>query len=367
MKVLQIYKTYTPDTFGGIEQVIRSINIETTRMGAEHTLLTTSHQARQDQIDGLPIIRCKKNVEIASCPFSFNFLKQFKKISQAFDVLHFHYPWPFADLTYLLCSVDKPALVTFHADALKHHLLKKIYAPVQHAFLKKVNHIVTTSAPLLQTSETLLPYHAKTSIIPIGIDPADYPLPDTALLQKWQAQLGLEFALFIGVLRHYKGLHTLIEAAKQTTLPIIIAGGGPLYAELQKQIQDNQLSHVHLIGKVSDADKIALLSLCNMVILPSENRAEAFGVSLLEGMLFKKPLISTELGTGTSFVNQEGQTGFVIPPGNANILAEKINFLQQNPTIAKEMGHAAHARFIKEFQSVIMGERYFELYADLLK
>ena len=357
MKVLQIFKTYTPDTFGGVEQVIKNIVTETTKLGATQTLLTVSNVARRDQVDGLPIIRCKRN---------FDFFRQFKKITHDFDLLHFHYPWPFADLSYLLRCIKKPSLVTFHADALKHTVLKKIYTPIQHAFLNKVNRIVTTSDNLLKTSETLQKYQTKTEIIPIGIDPRDYPLPQLNTVQKWQDQFGCEFALFIGVLRHYKGLHTLIEAAKKTTLPIVIAGGGPLHEDLQKLILENQLKHVYLIGRVSDEDKIALLSLCSMVILPSENRAEAFGVSLLEGMLFKKPLISTELGTGTSFVNQHGKTGFVIPPVNADQLAEKINFLRNNPDTAKKMGDAAHAWFLKEFQSAIMGERYFKLYADLL-
>ncbi len=104
-----------------------------------------------------------------------------------------------------------------------------------------------------------------------------------------------------------------------------------------------------------------------MVILPSETRAEAFGVTLLEGMLFKKPLISTKLGTGTSFVNQDGQTGYVIAPRDPEILAEKINFLYEHPDIATKMGEAAHTRFIKDFQSDIMGERYFKCYVDLLR
>ena len=171
----------------------------------------------------------------------------------------------------------------------------------------------------------------------------------------------------MGVLRHYKGLHTLIEAAGHTQMPIVIAGGGPLHDELAGLIATHKLAHVHLLGRVSDEDKIALLSLCSMLLLPAHHRAEAFGVSLLEGMLFQKPLISTELGTGTSYVNQNGQTGFVVPPGNAAALAQKINFLQANPVIAKEMGAAAYAWFLKEFQSVIMGERYFKLYNDLLR
>jgi glycosyltransferase involved in cell wall biosynthesis len=367
MKVLQIYKTYTPDTFGGVEQVIKNIVTETQALGSQHSLLTVSKQPRQDQIDDLPVIRCKENFTLASCPFSLDFLKQFKKIARQFDILHFHYPWPFGDLSYLLRHIDQPSVVTYHADALKHAILKKIYAPIQHRFLDKVDCIVSTSKNLTRSSPILQKYQSKVESIPIGINPADYPYPTPALQQKWADQLGSDFALFVGVLRHYKGLLTLLEAAKKTALPIVIAGGGPLQDQLEALIVQHQLWHVHVLGRVSEADKIALLSLCNMVILPSENRAEAFGVSLLEGMIFRKPLISTELGTGTSFVNVHGVTGFVIPPHQAEPLAEKINFLHEHSHEAREMGEAAYTRFINEFQSATMGARYFKLYADLLR
>ncbi len=64
---------------------------------------------------------------------------------------------------------------------------------------------------------------------------------------------------------------------------------------------------------------------CDLFVLPSINKSEAFGIVLLEAMACGKPLISTEIGTGTSFINQDGITGFVIETRNSKILSEKIN------------------------------------------
>ncbi len=365
MKILQIYKTYTPDTFGGIEQVIKNIYLETTKLGASHTLLTTSKHPRTDSIDDLPIIRLKNNIEMASCPFSLNFFSQFKTIAQQFDLLHFHYPWPFADFTEVLRKTDRPAMVTFHADALKHSLLRKIYSPFQKAFLNQVHRIVPTSTPLMESSETLSQYREKCTVIPLGIDPLTYPSVSKTRLQHWRVQLGVDFVLFVGVLRHYKGLLTLLDAALQLDLPIVIAGGGPLDAELRALILQKNLKNVHLVGRVSEEDKAALYQLCQMVVLPSHTRAEAFGIVLLEALMHRKPLISTALGTGTSYVNQNGKTGFVIPPADVTALVHAIKTLQ-NPTLAKKMGQTGHAWFLEQFQSVMMGQRYFQLYQDLL-
>lgn len=365
MKILQIYKTYTPDTFGGIEQVIKALYLETSKLGATHTLLTTSKHPRQDAIDGLPIVRLKNTIELASCPFSLQFFRKFKSIAEAHDLLHFHYPWPFADFTQVVRSVDRPALVTFHADALKHPLLHKLYGPFQTAFLRQVERIVPTSLPLLETSKTLAPFRDKCTVIPLGIDPASYPKVSKNSLQHWKAKLGQGFVLFVGVLRHYKGLTTLLEAASYLNLPVVIAGTGPLQTELQALVLQKHLKQVHLLGSVSEEDKIALYSLCQMVVLPSHSRAEAFGVSLLEGLMHRKPLISTELGTGTSYVNQHGKTGLVIPPNDPPALADAITQLHANPVLAQIMGDTGHTWFLEHFQSAIMGQRYFQLYQQL--
>lgn len=366
MKVLQIFKTYCPDTVGGIETVIQNINSETKKLGVMNTLLTVSKNPRQDHFDDLPIIRLKKNFEIASCPFSFEYFRNFKNIAKNFDILHFHYPWPFADFTDILNGVNRPSLLTFHADVIKHPLLKTLYTPIQKRFLQKIDRIVPTSVPLMETSKDLKPFHDKCTVIPIGIDVKSYPGVSENKLREWKDKLGDQFLLFVGVLRHYKGIHTLLEAAKKIDIPIVIAGAGPLFEESKKFIHNANLSNVHLLGYVSEEDKVALYHLCKMVVLPSCSRAEAFGVSLIEGLMYKKPLISTELGTGTSFVNQNNKTGFVIPPENPQALIDAVTKLK-SPTLAKEMNDAAYKWFLEEFQSDIMGKRYFELYKDLLK
>lgn len=366
MKALQIYKTYYPDTVGGVEQVIKTIHLETQKLGVSQSLITVSNHLEDGLIDNMPIIRFKKNLEIASCPFSFNFFKNFKKIANQYDILHFHYPWPFADFTDLLTFTNKPSLVTFHADALKHPTLKALYAPVQNRFLKKVNRIVATSEPLMQKSPVLQSFQNKCTVIPIGIDPLNYETPALAKLSEWENKIGKDFALFVGVLRHYKGLPTLLEASKYTKTPIVIAGGGPLETELKAQIENQNLTNVHLLGHIRNEDKMALYALCRMVVLPSCSPAEAFGVTLLEGLMHKKPLISTELGTGTSYVNQHNHTGFVLPPNNAIALSNAINELSDT-TLAKNMGEAGYEWFLANFQSAIMGQRYYEVYQSLLK
>ncbi|GAH85397.1 unnamed protein product, partial [marine sediment metagenome] len=88
---------------------------------------------------------------------------------------------------------------------------------------------------------------------------------------------------------------------------------------------------------------------CTVFVLPSIFKSEAFGIVLIEAMACRKPIISTELGTGTSFVNQDGITGFVIPPKDSQTLAQTIKKILENQKLARELGQNGFKRVIKEF------------------
>ena len=70
-------------------------------------------------------------------------------------------------------------------------------------------------------------------MIPIGLDKAGYPIPSPDKLTTWHQRLGPKFFLFVGVIRYYKGLHILMEAAQGSDYPIVIVGAGPIEDELK--------------------------------------------------------------------------------------------------------------------------------------
>ena len=101
------------------------------------------------------------------------------------------------------------------------------------------------------------------------------------------------------------------------------------------------------------------------VVFPSHLRSEAFGISLLEGAMYGKPLISSEIGTGTTYINIANETGLVVPPSNAQALKEAMQYLWDNPEQAAEMGKRAEERYWKYFTADIMVNSYAELYRKL--
>jgi rhamnosyl/mannosyltransferase len=369
VRVLHVFKTYYPDSLGGVEQVIRQLTTATAPLQVTNRIFTLSRQASAVPLlhDGpTEIVRAQAQLEIASTPMSLRSFAVFKEAVRKADLIHYHYPWPFGDLLHLTVAKAKPAVLTYHSDVVRQRLLMPIYRPVMQRFFSSVRAIVPTSPNYLESSELLQDYRDKCTVIPIGVDEASYPQPTKAREQYWQEEVGEDFFLFVGVLRYYKGLHILLDACANTACRVVIVGAGPVERDLKQQAMRLGLSNVRFLGAVSDEDKVALLRLCRGVVFPSHLRSEAFGVTLLEGAMVGKPLISSEIATGSSYVNVDGVTGLVVPPNDPAALRAAMERLDQNPALAAQMGIRARKRFEELFTANKMAESYAALYRRVL-
>ncbi|MDH5369813.1 MAG: glycosyltransferase family 4 protein, partial [Gammaproteobacteria bacterium] len=362
------YKTYLPDTIGGIEQVINQLARGTKELGVTTAVLALSPTKvdRTVEVDGHLVHRCKSNFEIASTPFSISAFLRFRQLAKEADIIHYHFPYPFTDILHLVTRINKPSLVSYHSDIIKQKHLIKLYRPLKRYFLNSVDHIVAASPNYLKTSRVLSELNHKTSVIPYGLDKNCYPTSTVETLNNWRERFGSRFFLFVGVLRYYKGLHILVEAARKSDYPIVIVGAGPIERELKLQVEKLGVSNIHFVGHQSDEDKVALLEICYAVVFPSHLRSEAFGISLLEGAMYGKPLISSEIGTGTSYINIDKETGVVVPPSNPDALHLAMDYLWNNPQEAAAMGKRAEERYWQLFTAKQMSESYVALYKKLI-
>lgn len=367
MRVLHFFKTYWPDTFGGMERAIHAIACGTSKLGIESTVLSLSRKPEENTVffDGHWAYKARLDLEIASTGFSLDAFKRFGELAAKADVIHYHFPWPFMDLVHFGTRVRKPTVVTYQSDIVKQSVLLQIYRPLMHRFLTSVDRIVVASPNYLETSKVLQRQRAKTVVIPNGLEASAYPEPSEARLQAWRGRFPGRFFLFTGVLRYYKGLHVLIEAARLSGYPVVVVGSGPM--EQEWRAQASRVSNVHFVGALEEEDKIALLKLCRAVVFPSHLRSEAFGLSLVEAAMFGKPMISCEIGTGTSFVNLDKVTGLVVPPADAPALAAAMAQIWVDSDMAGRFGKNAVERYESLFTAEQMALAYAKLYRDLVR
>ncbi len=368
MRVLHFFKTYLPDSFGGIEQVVFQLCESGVQHGIDAQVLTLSADPtpRVMQLGQHEVHRAKLDIQFASTGFSWSVFKQFRELASEADVINYHFPWPFMDLVHFASSLNKPTVVTYHSDIIRQKHLLKLYRPLMQRFLASADRIVAASPNYLHTSDVLQQFQEKTRVITYGLNKAGYPQPDGERINRWRQQVGDKFFLFVGVMRYYKGLHILLDALKQADYPTVIVGAGPLELKLRAQANALGLRNIHFVGRLDDEDKVALLQLSYAFVFPSHLRSEAFGISLLEGAMYGKPLISSEIGTGTSFINIHNETGLVVPPSNPQAFSEAMRTLWENPERAAAMGIKAEARYRQLFTADVMGRKWTELYQELL-
>lgn len=369
LKVLHVYKSYYPDTVGGIEQVIAQLGRGLATLGVQSRIFTLSPKP-QPRVLSFPegeVHRSRQTLEIKSNNVSLTALPDFRKQLAWADVVHYQFPWPFGDFLHVAAARGKPSVVSYQSDIVRQKLLLRAYRPLMNRFLDTVGLVVATSPEYRDSSEVLRGLRTPITVIPNGVDEASYPQPSAANVERWRAQFGEDFFLFVGVLRYYKGLHTLVEAARGFAGRVVIAGQGPEGEAVAQQVKALGLTNVTLLGRVSDEDKMCLLRLCRAFVFPSHLRSEAFGMSLVEAAMVGKPMVSCSIGTGTTFINKGGETGIAIGPEDPAALCAAMQAMLDSPDQAAAWGRAARARYESTFSALRMAEAYLQAYEGLVK
>lgn len=371
LNALHVYRTYFPDPQGGMQEAIRQMCLATQAVGISNTVYTLSPQPHPVEIfrEEGRVVRSRSWAAPASCDLGgLGALTRFRQLSKQSDVLHFLFPWPYADLMHALAGTKTPAVLTYVSDVVRQRLLGKAYAPLMWRTLRSVRAIVANCPAYVRTSPILSDrsIRDKVRVIPLGIVEESYPVDgDEAVFPRLGLEEGDPYFLFIGVLRYYKGLHTLIKAAQKVKARIVIAGSGPEGESLRALAEQVGARNVIFAGQISDHEKVALLKRCQALVLPSHLRSEAYGMVLVEASIFGRPLVSCEIGTGTSFVNAHEESGLVVPPEDVTALSGALNILLNDSSCADAFGRGARARYDRFFSGPALGRAYADLFREV--
>ncbi|WP_298976336.1 glycosyltransferase [uncultured Roseobacter sp.] len=204
-------------------------------------------------------------------------------------------------------------------------------------------------------------YWDKIRIIHCGVTPALYEeAAGPALPPREPDEIRL---LFVGRLAPVKGLRVLLAAlAELSDLPnlrLVLVGDGPDRARLEAAAAPLG-DRVTFTGYLSQTEVAQALQACDIFVLPSF--AEGVPVVLMEALASEKPVIATQVA-GVGELVEEGKSGFLVPPGDADTLADRIRTLVGDPELRAAMGQHGRAKVVTDFDIRTEAARLATLFA----
>jgi rhamnosyl/mannosyltransferase len=367
MRILQVYKDYPP-VIGGIERHVKSLAEGESGRGLDVTVLTTNTGPRTvvERSERLTVIRAGRLCRLASTPISISFFRWLSRLPA--DITHLHFPYPPGEVGHLAAGKGRKLVITYHSDIVRQRRALRLYGATLRRVLKRADRIIATSRAYVGSSAFLSEYAEKCEVIPLGIDLSWMDRADRARIEAVRSCHRSPLALFVGRLRYYKGLQYLLEAYTRIPGTLLVIGSGPMRREWERLAAGCGLGgRVLFLGDVPDASLPAYYQACDVFVLPASHRSEAFGLVQVEAMAAGRPVVSTDLGTGTSFVNVHQETGLVVEPRDPDALAQAINRLLSDEPLRRKLGAAGRQRVEREFAADIMIDRTIGLYERVLK
>lgn len=370
IKILHLSKYYPPYQ-GGIETFLYDLNNKLNQYpDCQSDILAFNHEkgAKTETINGYLVKRFACNFLIAKTPISLGYISWLIRNSNNYDILHLHYPNPFADIALLLSNFKGKLIVHWHSDIVTQKKLELLYDPIRKLILKKASTIIVTSPTYIKGSMPLKNYNRKIEIVPLGIDTKRIGAPDNEIVTQIKSLYNNKNIIFsLGRQTYYKGFQYLIKSAKilSDDYVILIGGKGELYDQHKKYISDNFLDHkVFMVGFIDEKTLPSYYQACDIFALSSIERSEAFGVVQLEAMYFEKPIVSTAIeNSGVGWVNANNETGIVVPPRDEKALADAFTLIANSKN--KELyGKNGKKRFYNMFNINMISDMIYKIYRD---
>ena len=327
MRILQLGKFYP--VRGGVEKVMYDLTLGISSRGIPCDMLCATREVEPGVIRLNPdgrVICVKAYAKVAGTMIAPGMVRYLRKHKGKYDLIHIHHPDPMAALSLWWSGFRGRVILHWHSDIVSQKVFFALYKPLQDWLIRRADRIVGTTPVYIRESPHLQDVQQKCTFVPIGIQPVR---PDPERAAALRAQTGaVHLVLSVGRLVPYKGYGYLIDAMSR--LPedwqLVLGGTGPLREALEKQIADLHLEgRVTLLGYIPDEDLPGWYGACDVFVLPSVMKTEAFGIVQIEMMSCGKPVVSTRIpGSGVSWVNEDGVSGVTVPPRDAAALAEGI-------------------------------------------
>jgi glycosyltransferase involved in cell wall biosynthesis len=375
---LHLGKFYPPHP-GGIERFTAELAAAQTRAGLVPAVLAHAAPRQRIPLDvpsaadpPFPVQRVACHGQLLFVPLSPGWPLAMRRMLSMFrpHLLHIHLPNPSA--FWLLAMPQARALpwvLHWHADVpadTAHRGLRLAYPLYRHfegVIVRRAQAVIATSASYRDASRPLQAAAGKSHVVPLGIDAA----PAVGVVPTWPGR-GLRL-LAVGRLSYYKGFDCLIDAmAAVPDASLLLIGSGEQHASLQQQVDRLGLGdRVRLAGHVDDPSLEAAYRACDVFCLPSVDRAEAFGMVLLEAMRAGKPVLASDIpGSGVGEVVEQEVTGRLLRMRDIDHWTAAIRAMADDPAGRAAMGAAGYRRWAERFRIEPVAAQITPIYRALV-
>jgi len=345
VRILHAGKFYPP-VRGGMETVLAAL-CEGTAQRWQVRAVVAHEGARttRERLNGVEVVRVGTLARALSVSLSPGLARELWR--ERVECVVLHEPNPPAG-TLLALRTPAPRLIVWHhSDIVRPAWANATYGRVQRALYRRADCVIVSS-PALAAGSALVQHARRVAVIPFGVPLARYDHVDGARRSRVDqvvAAVPGPRMLFVGRLVYYKGLDVLLDAMGHCEGSLVIVGEGPLEGALRALVTERRLAaRVMFAGRVSDADLPAFYQACDVFVLPSIARTEAFGVVQIEAMAAGRPVVSTRLPTGVPWVNQDGISGLVVTPGDPVALGDALRRLLEDVSLRRRLGEGARQR-----------------------
>ena len=383
MKIAMQQSAYYP-WIGGAEIFAQKVAEHLVRGGHEVDMITglwdkpdiftKSWNKKHENINGVDIYRTKtvniRNLKSLSClfPIAYKTIKLDKK--KDYDVIHSHIFPAMQSGTIVQKIRKKPHIITVQGGDLVDYeettaKFGGILKPLISLSLKNANivHAVST-----HTQKRAIELGAKNTImIPNGVDIKEYkPMPKDKLREKYGFSQDEQIIISTSRLTPKNGIDCLIKAVsvlKKPDIKLLILGDGDQRPELKALIRDLKLEEiVKLLGYIPRKKVIEYLNIADVFAKPSID--EGFGISFIEAMACKIPIIGTNVG-GIPDIIKDGVNGFMVPPKNVDELSNVIINLLEDEDLKKRVAEASYKTVKEKFSWEIVLKKIDKVYQSI--
>ncbi len=355
MRIAQVCPYFYPH-IGGVESHVMDISLELKRRGHDVTVVTSKHGRvpAQDEVMGIPVLRSKVLLTLFRSPVTPRLTDDLEVVPA--DLYHTHSPPPvtsyFAARTSERTGV--PLVVTYHCDlevaGPAGPLVTGLYRRTLEAFaMSQATGVVATTHTYAATSRSL--WKLDPMVIPNAVDAKRFKpgASGTAIRKRYGIRETEPLVLFVGRLVRHKGIEYLLQALRQVDARLLVVGGGDSAARLKGLASSLGLEEkVDFAGRVAESEKPEYFAACDVLVLPSVSRLEAFGIAALEAMACGKPVVVSDV-PGVREVITDGVEGLLAEPMSPEDIARKIDRLLENSQERERMGLAGRHKVEKSF------------------